>query len=826
MKKLIYILLLASFTGYGQTTIQTWNLLRQQQTANTPTPTGQPILTNFRILNSDDDRVYFDATEDVTGLTTQGFTISDVVSITNITIDGDGLGGYFTIFKDVAGDEFDFWSNNTIKLENGDGTVPDFALHYVDNQMVEPPSTNYRYVTASATGGGNGLTEGTAWTLSEAESNDAPNMTIWVKAGDYGTESLSLNTNGTAGNLIKYIGYKNSITDITSNYFDYGVTMDSSEMPTFTAGRNADAVVITADYVIVRNIQVYDSEAGFVIGDYSNVIIDNCNAEDIYSTSGGGYGFVYFGSGTGREHRITNSVAINAAFNFWFEGDYSLMKGNKSYSDIGSGNGWTNYYYSTGGDHSIYLNNYTKAVGDVDGGEHGFSMQNLNSSTHRYCLNEGQVVVNMGKALEVRHDAVDYNVIRGLQTYGEGTGSQNAGGIRIRNNANNNIFENLVINPASGADAISFEEAAESGVSLGNYNIVRNSLFLGGDSMIFASNDRAGTSIGDGFKVYNNIFIDFNQVYYGGVGSAGFTNSEFKNNIVINVTDFEAGSSIENSGWVYQNNNFYNCGTWANTYVGSNGNINVDAQLDANYKPTVSTPTTVTEGGQTLTSVPLDADGVWRTAPYSMGAYETGTGTPPPSTSTYVFDGSSTDYFSTTLDMSTVSYQNISLVIRCKINNIANDWMTLLSIGSDEFSYQYNDDIFTALYSVDINGTFANDEQFHTWIITSNGTTATIYRDGTSVLSGTANTSDYGISTLLSIGQWNSSQYFDGEMTDVQVYDKVLTSTEISNLQTDITNVPSTNQVMILGATKSSTTWTDLSGNGNNATNAGGVVLN
>jgi len=82
-----------------------------------------PVLSNFRIEDSHKDRVYFDASGDISNLKKKGFVISGK-KIKQINTSGN----YFTVEK-----AFTFWDNNTIKLENGDGTIADFSLQYIDN---------------------------------------------------------------------------------------------------------------------------------------------------------------------------------------------------------------------------------------------------------------------------------------------------------------------------------------------------------------------------------------------------------------------------------------------------------------------------------------------------------------------------------------------------------------------------------------------------------------------------------------------------------------------------------------------------------------------
>ena len=192
---------------------------------------GAPVLSNFRIEDANKDRVYFDSLISVKSMTKNGFIISGK-NISGITIDLDGLSGYFTVSE-----PFTFWDNNTIRLENYDGknVVFNFTLTYIENNIDEPTSTGTTYyVDISATGGTqDGLSEVNAFTgLTEAVSAVSAGSTVWVKVGTYIGANIYYGQ-GTINNPIKFIGYKNTIGDITSNYFRYSPNfiLDESEMP-------------------------------------------------------------------------------------------------------------------------------------------------------------------------------------------------------------------------------------------------------------------------------------------------------------------------------------------------------------------------------------------------------------------------------------------------------------------------------------------------------------------------------------------------------------------------------------------------------------------
>ncbi len=144
-------------------------------------------IENFRVEDTNKNRVVFDATLDVTGLNTTGFTIFGK-TISSVTLNADKLGGYFTVSSD-----FDFWNNNTIRLEGGKGTVLDFALQYISNNIAEPSSSKGKYVSANAEGVGVVGSKVDPWTLAEAFSKlkiNTPTSRDTLTSGSMDTSSI------------------------------------------------------------------------------------------------------------------------------------------------------------------------------------------------------------------------------------------------------------------------------------------------------------------------------------------------------------------------------------------------------------------------------------------------------------------------------------------------------------------------------------------------------------------------------------------------------------------------------------------------------------
>lgn len=587
--------------------------------------TSPPKIFNFRVEVSEPDRVYFDSDQPISGSSENGFAIGGK-SITNLTINDGQLSNHYITVQNP----FTFWDNNTIRYEGGsditnDDNTPlvEFALTYIINNIPEPQTSKDRYVTVNASGGGDGTSEDSAWTLSEAFSNATTGTTVWIKAGNYGNENISLSRNGNAVNPIKFVGYKNTPGDINSMYYSYGDgDLDASEMP-LLSGNNGDAIVGgRVDYVILRNIQVQNYDVSFYNNGGRGVIFDNCIVKDGGSRHFG-YGFYVSGA---KDSRITNSIAINSTgSNFSISGNNNLMKNLKSYSNNYSNP--TDYYFGMGDTDNISLNTYAKRDGDLNHTGHGMSVQtsapvsnDIDPERTQYNLIENHTGVNIGKILEFRHGGVRNNVGRHIYGYPEGSGSNAAGWIEIRDNASSNIIESSVVESPSGI-GIFFSESVEIGVGLGHNNTIRNSIFKNCRSGIYAQSDNDLGSLTDN-KFYNNVFFNVDLLIDKGNSNFDMSGNEFINNIVVNSNNL---SNISLWGWIFENSNFYNS---FSVPSGAN-NVSLDPKFVSNndFRLTEETPVEIAEGGKTLDVVQSDFDGKSRTVYYSMGAFEYGENT-------------------------------------------------------------------------------------------------------------------------------------------------------------------------------------------------------
>lgn len=633
MKKIFLITFLITSISYGQL------LGIVSDTGGAIITSNEPVLSNFHIDNDTPTHVEFDSSTNITGITTTGFVISGK-TISNVTIDSDGLGGYFTISV-----PFTFWDNNTIRLGENDDTsdrqttLHNFTLSYIENNIVEPSASTYRYVTTVASGGGNGLTEGTAWTVSEATSNASAGMTIWVKAGNYGFEHFVSANNGTINSPIKFIGYKTTIGDITSNYFDYGVTWSTSEMPTFTGASTLysdTAFYMEGSFTILRNFQ--SSGYGSAIQEYdsnlTNIVIENFNSKDNYHATDANFSAILFNRNTGLTNlRFKNLVLLNSSMNgLTIQGDaadFNLIENVKSYNDRTDSTERQDYHITMNGNNTIIRNCYIENFNSTstNGGTHGIGMKATgNVVDNNYNLIELSTAVNIQEGFYFRNYRCDYNVVKDCTASNNNTvtiAGEDSGGIWLWGGVHYNIFERVTVEDVAFGIGLYDNEESPEWDEVGTDNIVRNCTFnnvrYGVYGVVISA--PANSPFANN-KFYNNTFNNINWFWRNTGNLVLITNLEFTNNIVSNV-----GATYDTpTGFVFINNDFFNTSTWADSYIGSNGNIDIDPKFTevstGDFSLSSETPATVYEGGAILFGAEYDYAGRQRTSAYSIGAFE------------------------------------------------------------------------------------------------------------------------------------------------------------------------------------------------------------
>ena len=573
---------------------------------------SSPILSNFRIENSYPDRVYFDSSGDISGLTKQGFIISGK-TISSLDVGGS----YFKVSS-----AFTFWDNNTIRLENGNGIVSDFTLSYIKNNIFEPDASNYRYVTTSASGGGNGLSEGNAWTLTQAFDNAEQGQTIWIKAGNYGSITKTISKKGQMNSPIKFIGYKSVIGDIKSNYYDYGITFKTSEMPTLSGADATSTYGLTmsnSHYLIFRNIQMTNYVLGIRAGSpNSNLIFDRFNGKTFgtnaskngaaisFTTSGG----AYFTGNTNT--RIINTTIINCsmtAIALYGEGN-NLVDNTKVYSDRTGSYEKADYAISVNGHYNIvrksYIENFNNT--ETNTSTHGITIRGSRMLSNTYNLIEQNTAVNFQEAYAIRNYGCAYNVIKDCVAKNNGAASsEDRGGVWFWGGVWNNIVERCDISDVDMAIGFKDNQGEDNtgDTSIGHDNIIRNCNISGSKYAIYLTGtDASANSLLKNTKVLNCNF--YNNSYFVRESSypVRIDNFEIINSNIVKINSGAYTANI--SDFSFDSNNFFN--SWTNS-IGSNSlnvNPNFENESSGNFRLKSNSP--LIDKGKNLDIVKSDFD--------------------------------------------------------------------------------------------------------------------------------------------------------------------------------------------------------------------------
>jgi len=613
-----------------------------------------PKIFNFRIEASDPGKVYFDSDKPIVGSNVIGFYITDN-SITNVTIsEGQLSNHYFSVSS-----TFDYWDNNTIRYEGGgdirdadNNYLIDFTLTYIENNIPEPVSTKDRYVTTSASGGGDGLSEGTAWTLNEAFSRANAGTTVWIKAGNYGNQNFELFNDGTSSNPIKYIGYKNSIGDITSNYWDYTTntvgdfasTWNSAEMPTLTGNNASNGIAISltkVNNVIFRNLQITNYYRGIhSYFDNSNVVFDRINGHS-FGVGNNQYSTFIAVSASGevgnKNYKIKNCIGINADVNMIaLLGDgNSLIDNCKTYSDRPIPGDELDYHIVLNGNNNIIKDcsviNYNT---ENNTSSHGIGIAGRRRLVNNYNLITNCTAINMSEALYIRNAGCDYNVVKDSYVGNNQANYKlyrNTSGLVIWGDAKYNVFERCTVE--NNFRGVYFAEIVGEDFQpvqkMPSHTLIKNCVFNGvTDGIGYGFFESSPTLSMDDTNIINNTFNDV--AHFINNYNVNTTNFNIINNNLTNITYFHdnwSGNTPIGTALKFENNNFYNNGN--NWLISGNGNLNLNPQYisQANLRLSAASPVEITEGGKVDSRVKYDYDGKYRGNVVSIGAYQFGEST-------------------------------------------------------------------------------------------------------------------------------------------------------------------------------------------------------
>lgn len=585
----LFVIALFLSIGIGQA-----QLIALIQNSEAPGEVTQGIETlyDFEVLDAQPSRIYFKSTGDVSGLTTTGYVVS-FNTISSVTVNGTGTTGhYFTV-----GTPFTFWDNNTIHLTAQNNNVYAFSLDYIDNKINEPTAATNRYVEVG--GSGDGTTIGNPASLSYAMANAVAGQTWHIKAGNYGDVVFNPVNSGTVSSPIKFIGYKTTPGDITTNYYDGTNTFLTTEMPTVSNGSRATdtyQVRIDTDYIVIKNFQATNSDSGFIFRNATGVHGERLNSLDMGDAYDVGFG-IYTpwtdanqNAHTNSRNRIVDCVSKNATGNnIGVVGGGVLVENCVSRCNENGGDLPTDYYIVFRGSHNISKDNLV--VRELDNGHtgyHGFKSENetleagyKTTTTNvptEYCLMQGCTMVDIGRPLKARNSGTNYCVFKDNivdnTLFSSSNGGEETFGISIWGGVKGNLWErNFMRNVYSFVVFRKNTEDMDYDLNrISENNIVRNNIGLNSRMyfmIISASGDNQNMEVRNN-KIYNNTFHGYYSTSYSAGGLVWAVNADVAtwnfsggNDIVGNIITESPALNYSGSGWTgtddfnWNYNNFF-----------------------------------------------------------------------------------------------------------------------------------------------------------------------------------------------------------------------------------------------------------------------------
>ncbi len=417
------------------------------------------------------------------------------------------------------------------------------------------------YVNLSGNDNNSGLSETTAWrTITYAASSSSPvspGDIVHIKAGNYGNEYVIFDTDGTAANPIKFIGYQATPGDNPDLKYEYGDALDATIMPMLDGGDRTSGSGMTMHnrkYIELSNIQIQNYISGLYAWKGMHLKVKNIIAMHFgdINASYSGKGIVFGSQADG--NWVEDCVVYNAcAEGLSINGDNHIVKNCRVYADDNS-TGWQSamdYYIHVGGNNNLIEDCYVERIGNIQHGGHGIDLKgNCENNIIRNCVAKG-----MGyNGYELRHRGTKNNIIENCIAIGCG--------FTIRDGASHNIIRNC--KTASANHAILFLDTTEDGNAqyAGKHNRIENCIFE--NTVLNAINFFLYGSA-EVSAVDSNTFV--NCVFDGGTYLFNADRENFDNKmtncIVTNVQNYAGASYLGTPfpiDWDYEDTYFHNNG--------------------------------------------------------------------------------------------------------------------------------------------------------------------------------------------------------------------------------------------------------------------------
>ncbi len=420
---------------------------------------------------------------------------------------------------------------------------------------------NIYYVSTSGNDLNNGTSISTAWrTITYAASNSSPvssGDTVYIKSGNYGSENIVFETDGTLENPITFEGYQSIPGDNPNLNWDYVTNrnFNADIMPLLEGMDRTTGIGMTLHnrkYIILSNFQIKNYEHGLYAYSGNNIKIKNIIAMDFgdQTAAYNGKG-IKFGS-LADNNQIDNCIVYNAcAEGLTVVGNNNAIKNCKVYCDDNS-NGHEaamDYYIHVGGNNNIVEGCYVERVGNLEHVGHGIDLKtNCENNLIKNCVSKGMSY----SAYELRHRSVRNNILENCVAIG-------GGGFTIRDGASYNTLKNCIAIDARAAVSF-FDTAEDEGAQYaGAYNVFENCIFRNttnqNNNAIIAFHSYSVASIAEN-NTFKNCVIDGGNYLF--TSRRENDNNKMVNCIVQNVANYYYGEYPLNFSFEYSN--FWNNG--------------------------------------------------------------------------------------------------------------------------------------------------------------------------------------------------------------------------------------------------------------------------
>ncbi len=583
-----------------------------------------PRLIDFRIESKFPYRLYFNSSEVIRGTSANGFIVANKVIVDIKLNQGELTDHYFVLEEPLT-----YWDNLTIRYiggsdlkdSEGKGIYP-FSIRYVRNDLFEPKSNKYNYFI-SVTGNdlNDGLSEESSWrTITKAGKSVKAGSTVWIKAGDYGDENISIKASGTITDPIKFIGYKYKPGDASKLKRKQDLNFNEKEMPLIQSSNLLGIGLITNhDYIIIRNFQVIGYESSIHFGKSNHTILDN-----VYVKNGKKYninGFNYHGF----QNRIINSYVSNSqSCGIRMAGSSHLIQNVYACS---SGSPNMDYYISIYGGligvgNHIIRNCIVKRDPDDSHSGHGISVKSKGKDLH-YTLIENCEIEEVSQAIELRHSQVKYSIVRNVIATSAKGNKTVSNLITFRDGTSFNTVENCISKGINTGVKFTMNIKEDKGQQDGgHHNRVKNSVFIN-TKVIISVKGINGTAL----QSHDNEFI--NCTFYSAQNLYRLDTDFPSSNRFINCIFSNIKNEVLRNGKSYANyefSNFYKCDDWSKKYLKVNNNISADPlfkdESRGDFNLTPKTPVIISRGGVTISDIYYDIKDKERLPQFSIGAFQ------------------------------------------------------------------------------------------------------------------------------------------------------------------------------------------------------------